>query len=1262
MKKSVKLLALVMSFFAVSCVESLVNPETDMMNDGDTVTLTLHSAASTKTTLVDDTHVRWEEGDRIYINGTPYDVRLDANDPGKAYVDKVASDTCYTAYYSNGGSYMAEGLGLVINMRSYQEYKKGSFGQFANTMVAQSKTTDLHFYNAASILKLGITGDAVIKHVAISSNNNEPLSGYFVVTDETLKALDKDFEGVQHDGEMSKNNYVNVRVYEEEGLQLSSTPEYIYAVVPPQTYEKGLTVSVVDMEGRVGIQTTSKSITTTRSNITTMADFNFEAADALTVELTPGQTNVDVLVKGQAGALVSNVVVLKEVWDSMAERYPDEQTRAGTILNRNGVEFSVSDEPFTQTLFANLGNQLLYMAAGTDYKVLTSYSSGGYPVGNIIISDFTSLEATGTEPELTVEAAAAGSDVNLVYRVSEETVSVQHYWEQTSAIEEKLAAGYTLSDVVNMWGLFMGSNSLNAGKTEDGAKVVYKNLDYDQTYTFILKAVTATGAEKIIRLDVDITAEQAPVVATATQIKDGADGTVYTIEGYVGDIENGTYGNYYLSDHTGSIYIYGTLNQDGESKKFMELGINAGDIITVTGPKLTYNSKTELTNVTVNGHKPVTDKTVAEFLETPESSDVYYRLTGKVTNLVMSGDSPNPYGNFDIVDETGSVYVYGLLSGWGGPKKQFLELGINEGDLVTIVGNHGSYGDTQEVLNAFYVSHVPAESFEEPTVATVAEFLEAEVGDRWYKLTGRIQNIVMDKTDTTLYNAYGNFDLVDDTGSVYVYGLTAAKADKNDQSFNSLGLKEGDVLTLVGKRAVYKDVPQVGGPAYYVSHEAGETPEEPEVPTEPENPVEPENPGEVTEAVLKMSELWSEDFNFSDGETYNLSGIASVTFTKNNSSNSHYNAGDQGLRWYASDILKFKFTNAVSRVEFVTYGGKNGPLTADIGTMDASGLVWTGNAAEITFTASAQIRVSEIKITYAGGAPGTPDTPTEPENPEEPGTPAEPDTPDTPGSGDSGIATKGWMELPDMTDKTLEYYTHDFTLNGKEHRNYTFGWSQDDYVSLWVAYPLSPFHMESVSGRTDEWAYDPLLGSEKSSAPFSNYGDEKGSGVNNYDRGHQVPSSDRLCCVEANNQTFYGTNMTPQMPDLNQKAWKNLEEQVKDWANAADTVYVVTGCVLEGSTEQVPDSDSNMMTVPTGYYKALLRYDASATDTWSAAAFFMEHRSYGDSKDFESVSMSIDELEQKVGIDFFVNLPAKVGADKAKSLEAEDPVTSGNWF
>lgn len=130
----------------------------------------------------------------------------------------------------------------------------------------------------------------------------------------------------------------------------------------------------------------------------------------------------------------------------------------------------------------------------------------------------------------------------------------------------------------------------------------------------------------------------------------------------------------------------------------------------------TIGGNTQLKKIVINGDgggetpnpQPgeVQTVTIAAFNAAAESNDVWYQLTGTIKNL-KDGDQ---YGNFDLEDETGSVYVYGVLSEKGGAKKKFQELvaekGIKEGDKLTIIGNRGSYNDKIEVLNAYFVSVV----------------------------------------------------------------------------------------------------------------------------------------------------------------------------------------------------------------------------------------------------------------------------------------------------------------------------------------------------------------------------------------------------------------------------------------------------------------------------------------------------------------------------------------------------------------------------
>lgn len=185
--------------------------------------------------------------------------------------------------------------------------------------------------------------------------------------------------------------------------------------------------------------------------------------------------------------------------------------------------------------------------------------------------------------------------------------------------------------------------------------------------------------------------------------EDGA--TQYRVTGYISKMANTTYGNYYIKDATGEIYVYSTLN-NGESKKFEALGINEGDIVTIVGPKASYKGNAQLSNVTVEAHKAVKDITAAEFVAKDDDKTTYYRLTGTVSGI----KDTDVYGNFDLTDESGKVYVYGLLQGWGGASKQFQSLGIKNGDTVTLVGCVGSYKGNKQVVSAFYVSHTSVDA------------------------------------------------------------------------------------------------------------------------------------------------------------------------------------------------------------------------------------------------------------------------------------------------------------------------------------------------------------------------------------------------------------------------------------------------------------------------------------------------------------------------------------------------------------------------
>ena len=327
-------------------------------------------------------------------------------------------------------------------------------------------------------------------------------------------------------------------------------------------------------------------------------------------------------------------------------------------------------------------------------------------------------------------------------------------------------------------------------------------------------------------------------------------------------------------------------------------------------------------------------------------------------------------------------------------------------------------------------------------------------------------------------------------------------------------------------------------------------------------------------------------------------------------------------------------------------------------TLDVTSGTGNKNSILLKFEKNASEARRSVKVALASGLLKSEITVTQKASTEE--VESTPGGDNTTGGGSTGetggevAGGNGWMELPAMNNKALEYYSHSFSMSGKTYRNYTFGWSQKDLVSIWVAYPLCKLYTNGSAGRTNAWAYDPLLG-KNSSAPFGGYGEELA-------RGHQLPSADRQCCYEANAQTFYGTNMTPQLNAHNEKIWAELEGKVRGYANTSDTTYVVTGVILDDSTRITYDSDNRPMTVPSAYFKAILKYSESSTlGSWNAIAFYLEHRAYS-----ESISryhcMSIDRLEDITGIDFFVNLSAKVGQAEADRIEAADPAQNQLWW
>lgn len=274
--------------------------------------------------------------------------------------------------------------------------------------------------------------------------------------------------------------------------------------------------------------------------------------------------------------------------------------------------------------------------------------------------------------------------------------------------------------------------------------------------------------------------------------------------------------------------------------------------------------------------------------------------------------------------------------------------------------------------------------------------------------------------------------------------------------------------------------------------------------------------------------------------------------------------------------------------------------------------------------------------------------------------------PDPTPSGGNLSPKTGWMELPAIPER-MDAFTHSMTIGSVSTRNYSFLWDYSNLVAPWVAYPLCVWNMSGKAGRTDAWDLDPLLPANKQ--PVLTRGFSEGN-AGWFARGHQIASADRQTSYSSNAMTFYGTNMTPQINNgFNADIWANLEGKVRSWAGRSDTLYVVTGCVIDykkGETvKYAVDNYGKKVTVPTAYYKVVLRYMKNSTvgySGYSACAVWLDHKVYSTKNIDSKYSMSVKDLEKKVGMDFFVNLPAVVGEEMAAKIESEDPSKVSWWW
>ena len=288
-----------------------------------------------------------------------------------------------------------------------------------------------------------------------------------------------------------------------------------------------------------------------------------------------------------------------------------------------------------------------------------------------------------------------------------------------------------------------------------------------------------------------------------------------------------------------------------------------------------------------------------------------------------------------------------------------------------------------------------------------------------------------------------------------------------------------------------------------------------------------------------------------------------------------------------------------------------------------------GQAREAKLIVRSGSLADTIIITQQGTA-ATPPTP----NPD-----PKPNPPTTDPKGEHILGDVTLLEAPALAGGSNKYYV---THRANNIVNFSLEYDVDKRHPRFVCFTFDDNTSETAVKRTDAWAWDPMIPPQYSTeSMFKNSG---------YDRGHLVASHDRVYSREANMQTFYYSNMSPQLPSFNQKYWSKLEQQVQSWGrnkSFRDILYVAKGGTIRD--DQVENTKvKGRIVVPKYYWMAMVVKKGA---TYHGLAFWLEHKEWDMKTPMMTVAISIDELEKKLGFDLFHNFPDEI----ENKFEAEDP-------
>lgn len=251
------------------------------------------------------------------------------------------------------------------------------------------------------------------------------------------------------------------------------------------------------------------------------------------------------------------------------------------------------------------------------------------------------------------------------------------------------------------------------------------------------------------------------------------------------------------------------------------------------------------------------------------------------------------------------------------------------------------------------------------------------------------------------------------------------------------------------------------------------------------------------------------------------------------------------------------------------------------------------------------------------------------------------------------------LEFPKVKGGTSEVIVHSTSAYGM---TYALEWDHTKRAQRWTCFQIYAGNRAKNWARKNwgstQWGGDPFQRDPKVPANEqpSVRGEFSGSHhpvTNSYfQRGHICASEDRVYSKGANEQTFYMTNMMPQVPNLNEGVWQKLEARVRTLAadSKTDTLYICKGGTIDRDDQILTRTRSGFI-VPRYFFMALLAKNKLG---YKAIGFWVEHLDEDHSRDnLANYVVNIDKLEQLTGLDFFCNLPDDI-ENRVEGLATEN--------